>query len=226
MDGFSGYNHIDILLVDPHKRTFICPWGTLQYRKLPFGLKNVGATFQRAMSYAFHNIKHIVEPYLDDFLAHSAHQRGHICHLRAIFLRFRNYNIHLNPHKCIFVFESGRLLNFVVSKDGIRVDPLKFKAILALPPPNNLTQLQILQGKANFLRPFICNYAKITKGFMRLLQKDDPFIWDAISQHSFDYLKHALNEYTVDTSPQLCERLHTLFGCLYFHYCHGVSTRG
>jgi hypothetical protein len=68
------------------------------------------------------------------------------------FLRCRFYNIRLNPHKCIFIVESGRLLRFVVSKDGIRVDPLKFKAILALPPPNNLTQLQSLQGKENFLR--------------------------------------------------------------------------
>jgi hypothetical protein len=51
---------------DQHKTAFICPWGTFAYRKLPFGLKNVGVTFQRAMSYAFHDIKHIVQPYLDD----------------------------------------------------------------------------------------------------------------------------------------------------------------
>jgi hypothetical protein len=192
MDGFSGYNQIDILPADQHKTTFIFPWGTFAYRKLPFGLKNVGATFQWAMSYAFHDIKHIVEPYLDDFPAHSSHRRDHIGHLRAIFLRCWFYNIHLNPHKCIFVVESGRLLGFVVSKDGIRVDPLKVKAILALPPPNNLTQLQSLQGKENFLRRFICNYAEITKGFMRLLQKDAPFIWDETAQCSFDALKHAL----------------------------------
>jgi hypothetical protein len=80
----------------------------------------------------------------------------------------------------------------VVSKDGIRVDPLKLKFILALPPPKNLTQLQSLQGKAKFLRRFICNYAEITKGFMRLMQKDVPFIWDAISKCSFDDLKHTL----------------------------------
>jgi hypothetical protein len=72
------------------------------------------------------------------------------------------------------------------------VDPLKFKSILALPPPNNFTQLKILQGKANFLHHFSCNYTKVTKGFMRLLQKDAPFIWDATTQHSFDALNHAL----------------------------------
>jgi hypothetical protein len=72
------------------------------------------------------------------------------------------------------------------------VDPLKIKAILALPPPTNLTQLQSLQGKANFLHHFICNYAEITKGFMRLLEKNVPFIWDNTAQRSFNTLKHAL----------------------------------
>ena len=71
MDGFSGYNQIDILPQDQHKMTFICPWGTLAYRKLPFGLKNAGSTFQHAMSYAFHDIKSIVQPYLDDLLKKS-----------------------------------------------------------------------------------------------------------------------------------------------------------
>jgi hypothetical protein len=71
MDGFSGYNQINIAPEDQHKMNFICPWGTFAYRKLPFDLKNAGATFQRAMSYAFHDIKHIVQPYLDDLPAHS-----------------------------------------------------------------------------------------------------------------------------------------------------------
>jgi hypothetical protein len=71
MDGFSGYNQINIAPEDQHKTTFIFPWGTFAYRKLPFGLKNASAMFQRAMSYAFRDIKHIVQPYLDDLLVHS-----------------------------------------------------------------------------------------------------------------------------------------------------------
>jgi hypothetical protein len=121
------------------------------------------------MSYAFHDIKHIAEPYLDDLPAHSSNRSDHIDHLQVIFLRCWFYRIHLNPHKCIFVVESDRLLDFIVSKNGIRVDPLNIKDIRSLPPPTNLTQLQSLQGKANFLRCFICNYTEITKGFMWLL---------------------------------------------------------
>ena len=60
MDGFSGYNQVNILPTVQYKTTFICPWGTFSDWKLPFGLKNVGATFQQEMDYAFHDIKHIM----------------------------------------------------------------------------------------------------------------------------------------------------------------------
>jgi hypothetical protein len=116
MDGFSGYNQINIVPVDQHKTAFICPWGTFAYGKLPFGLKNVGTTFQCAMSYAFHDINHIVQPYLDDLPTHSMHHVDHPAHLRAIFLRCRFYRICLNQHKCFFCVESGRLIGFIVSQ--------------------------------------------------------------------------------------------------------------
>jgi hypothetical protein len=72
------------------------------------------------------------------------------------------------------------------------VDPLKVEAIIQLPPPCTILQLQSLQGKENFLRCFIANYAEITKGFMHLLKKDVPFFLDEATQRSFDALKHAL----------------------------------
>jgi hypothetical protein len=66
MDGFSGYNQIQIKLEDQHKTTFICLWGTFSYCKMTFGPNNVGSTFHRAMYFYFHNCIHIVEAYLDD----------------------------------------------------------------------------------------------------------------------------------------------------------------
>jgi hypothetical protein len=192
MDGFSGYNQIQIKPEDQHKTAFICPWGTFSYRKMPFGLKNAGATFQRAMSFSFHDLKHIVEAYLDDLASRSRKRTDHPTHLRLIFERCRYFRIRLNPNKCSFCVTSGCLLGFIVSTTGIMVDPLKVEAIVQLPPPCTILQLQSLQGKANFLRRFIANYAEITKGFMRLLKKDVPFHWDDATQRSFEALKHAL----------------------------------
>ena len=79
-----------------------------------------------------------------------------------------------------------------MSNEGIRVDPFKVEVVVQLPPPSSIRQLQSLQGKANFLRRFIENYAEITKGFMRLLRKGVPFVWDDFAQRSFDALKKAL----------------------------------
>ena len=107
-------------------------------------------------------------------------------------MRCRHYRIWLNPHKCVFCVESGRLLGFVVLKEGIRIDPSKVEAIVNLPPPSTLCQLQSLQGKTNFLRRFIPNYVELTKGFTQLLKQNIPFFWDEIADRSFDALKHVL----------------------------------
>ena len=72
------------------------------------------------------------------------------------------------------------------------MDPLKVEAIVNMPPHRSIRQLQSLQGKSNFLQRFIVNYAKITKGFMRLLKQQIPFVWDETAQLAFEALKKAL----------------------------------
>jgi hypothetical protein len=201
MDGFSGYNQIQVKFEDQHKTTFICPWGTFSYQKIPFGLKNIGETFQCAMTFAFHDIKHIVEAYLDDLVADYCKRVDHVINLRLFFERLCYYKIQLNPHKCIFYIKYGRLLGFLVSKMGIMVDPLKVEEILYFLPLHMIRQLQGLQGKDNFLRRFIVNYANITKGFLCLFKKDTPFIWDEQAQESFNTLKKALVSTPLLKSP-------------------------
>jgi hypothetical protein len=99
MDVFLGYNQIQIKPEDQHKKTFIFPWGTFTYRKMPFGLKNARDTFQQDMSFSFHDLKHIVEAYLDDLASRSRKRTDHPTHLRVIFERCRYFWIRLNPNK-------------------------------------------------------------------------------------------------------------------------------
>jgi hypothetical protein len=201
MEKNLGYNQIQIKPKDQHKTTFICPWGTFVYWKIPFGLKNVGETFQHTMTFTFHNLKNIVEAYLDDLVAHSRKRVDHSLHLWIFFERCHYYRIRLIPHKCIFCIRSSRLFGFIVYNIGIMVDPLKVEEILSLPPPCTIKQLQGLQGKSNFLRRFIVNYANITKGFMCILKKDTHFIWDERDQEFFYALKKALVSAPLLTSP-------------------------
>jgi hypothetical protein len=141
MDGFLGYNQIQIKPDDQQKTTFIIPWGKFAYRKMPFGLKTVGATFQWSMSFSFHDLKHIVEAYLDDLASRSHKRTNHPTHLRLIFEQCRYFRIHLNLNKCTFCVTSGRLLGFIVSTTRIMVNPLKVEAIIQLPPPCTILQL-------------------------------------------------------------------------------------
>jgi hypothetical protein len=135
MDKFFGYNQIQIHPADQYKTTFITLWGTFSYHVMPFGLKNAGATFQRAMTYIFHDLAPIVLAYLDDLTAQSKKCTQHLDDLRIIFQWCRQYNIHLNPLKCVFCVTAGRLLRFIVSQCGITVDPLKVQDITEIPPP-------------------------------------------------------------------------------------------
>jgi hypothetical protein len=178
MDGFFGYNQIQIHPADQYKTAFITPWGTFGYRVMPFGLKNADATFQQAMTYIFHDLATIILAYLDDLTARSKKRTQHLDDLQIIFQRCRQYNIRLNPLKCVFCVTAGCLLDFIISQSGITMDPLKVKVITEIPPPQNLRQLQSLQGKANFLRRFVPDYAICTHSFLLLLRHNIPFHWD------------------------------------------------
>jgi hypothetical protein len=138
MDGFSGYNQIQIHPADQYKTAFTTPWGTFAYRVMTFGLKNAGTNFQWDMTYIFHDLAHIILAYLDDLTTRSKKCTQHLDDLRIIFQRCRQYNIRLNPLKCMFCVTAGHLLGFIVSQSGITMDPLKVQSITEIPPPWNL----------------------------------------------------------------------------------------
>jgi hypothetical protein len=101
----------------------------------------------------------------------------------------------------VFCVTAGCLLGFIVSLNGITVEPLKVQAITEIPPPQNLRQLQSLQGKANFLRRFVPDYAVRAHGFLRLLRHEIPFHWDDYAQQSFDDLKTTLSNAPLISAP-------------------------
>ena len=130
LDGLSGYNQV--LVAEEHrlKTTFRTKWGTFAYRRMPFGLINAGANFQRAMDIDFCGlIGHSVVVYLDDVTIFSKKREEHTFHIKQIFERCRKYDISLNPRKCVFVVIEVKLLGHVVSKKGVSIDLERIKAI-------------------------------------------------------------------------------------------------
>lgn len=129
MSLLDGY-HILVHENDRDKNVFTTPWGTFHYAKMTFGLKNAGATFQRAMDIAFSNGKDVfLVVYLDDLTMFSGSDDEHLHHLKIVFQRCRKFEISLNPKKSLFTMDEGKLLGHIISKEGIHIDPSRMEAI-------------------------------------------------------------------------------------------------
>lgn len=103
---------------------------------MPFGLKNVGATYQRAMMTLFHDMIHKeIEVYINDMIAKSQTKEDHIVNLQKLFDRLRKFKLRLNLVKCTFKVRSGKLLGFIFIQRGIEIDPDKVKGIQEMPAP-------------------------------------------------------------------------------------------
>jgi hypothetical protein len=171
--GFSGYNQIAVHPDNREKTAFTTPWGTFMYEKMPFGLINAGATFQRAMDIAFvRENDRFVLFYLDDITVFSHSHEDHLQHLRKTFLKCRKYGISLNPKKSLFALREGRLLGHIVSADGVKIDPARIEAIQKLSLPRSKKDIQSFLGTINFIRRFITNFAELTKHITCMLRKD------------------------------------------------------
>ncbi|KAK2416228.1 hypothetical protein QL285_038643 [Trifolium repens] len=197
LDGYSGYNQIFIAEEDVSKTAFRCPGalGTYEWVVMPFGLKNAGATYQRAMNSMFHDfIDTFMQVYIDDIIIKSSSEDSHLVYLRQSFKRMREHGLKMNPLKCVFCVHAGDFLGFVVHKKGIEINQNKTKAILETKPPSTKKQLQSLLGKINFLRRFISNLSAKAQAFSPLLRlkKDDPFKWNQEHQKAFDDIKEYL----------------------------------
>ncbi|XP_028548535.1 uncharacterized protein LOC114579037, partial [Dendrobium catenatum] len=172
MDDSSGYNQIKMTPEDEKFTAFKTPIGVFCYKVMPFGLKNAGATYQRAMTRIFDDLIHQqVECYIDDLVVKSHQREYHLHDLRIIFERLRHYDLKMNPLKCDFGVTTGKFLGFVVRHRRIEIDPSKIKAIFDVPPPKSLTQLRSLQVLAATisLKPLILYTAALDNSLGALM---------------------------------------------------------
>lgn len=202
LDGFSGYNQILMHPDDHEKTTFTTPWGTFMYPKMPFGVMNAGATFQRAMDIAFSEEKDkTMFFYLDDIKIFSKKEEDHLKHLEKIPLKCRRFGISLNLTKIIFALTTGKLLGQIIYEDGIRIDPNRVDAIQRVDLPRSRKEIQSFLGKVNFVRRFISNFVEIVKDITRMLKKGVDIKWTTEARNFFEQIKKALTQALVLISP-------------------------
>ncbi|GJR65258.1 reverse transcriptase domain-containing protein [Tanacetum coccineum] len=161
--------------MDQEKTTFTCPFGTYAYRRMPFGLCNAPATFQKCMLAIFHDmIKESVDVFMDDFCIFGN--------------SFDNYLNNLD-----------KMLQ--LSSTSLEVDKAKINVISKLPPPTNVKGIRTFLGHAGFYRRFIKDFSKITRPLTKFLEKDTPFEFNDECHKAFNELKEKLTYTPVIVSP-------------------------
>lgn len=208
MNAFSGYNQILMHPPDQEKTSFITERGTFCYKVMPFGLKNVGATYQRLVNRMFANqLGTTMEVYIDDMLIKSLDSGDHIDHLGQAFQILERYNMKLNPAKCSFGVSSGKFLGFLVTKCGIEADPDQIRAIQEIRSPRNIKEVQRLNGRIAALSRFISRSSERCRPFFTTLRKAKDFEWTAECEEALQQLKIYLASPPLLAKPQDGETL-------------------
>ncbi|CAN6687996.1 unnamed protein product [Malus baccata var. baccata] len=202
LDGYSGYNQIVIAPDDQEKTTFTCPFGTFAYCRMPFGLCNAPATFQRCMVSIFSDfVEKIIEVFMDDFSVFGDSFDGCLENLTKILKRCVETNLVLNWEKCHFMVRQGIVLGHIVSERGIEVDKSKIDLIRYLPSPTSVREIRSFLGHAGFYRRFIKDFSKISNPLCRLLQKDMAFDFNEECEKAFNHLKEMLTSAPIIVPP-------------------------
>ncbi|MCG7878320.1 MAG: hypothetical protein JAY78_18545, partial [Candidatus Thiodiazotropha taylori] len=209
LDLRSGYWQVEIKEVDKMKTAFqVGTMGFYEFNRMPFGLCNAPATFQRLMEHCMGevNLRDCLI-YLDDIIIFSSTVDEHLERLEAVFSRLAQHNLKLKASKCEFLRSKVTYLGHVVSEDGIETDPEKTEAIKTWAVPKSVKDVRSFLGFTGYYRKFIKNYAKIARPLNDLLighctsgkgkktkskLKKSPFIWEEKQQEAFEILKEKL----------------------------------
>jgi hypothetical protein len=203
LDCYSGYHQIALNKDDQIKTSFIMPFGAYCYMTMSFGLKNAGATYQRAIQECLKKEiqDELVEAYVDDVVVKTKESHSLIDDLTCTFTALNQYQWKLNPKKCIFGVPSSILLGNVISRDGIRRNLEKVQAVLNMKRPANVKDVQKLTGCMAALSRFLSRFGDKGLPFFKLLRAGKKFEWSEEADIAFTQLKQYLASPLVITAP-------------------------
>ena len=175
---------------------------------MPFGLKNAGSTYQRMMTRMFKpHLGKSIKVYIDDMVVKSKVVSKHVGDLRNIFEILKKHKLRLNASKCSFGVRSDKFLGYMVSHQGIEVNPNQIKAIKSLQPPRNPKEVQKLTRMTTALNRFISRLADKCRPFFLLMNKWKGFEWIEECALAFQQLKEYLSHPSIMSSPEMDEVL-------------------
>ena len=190
---------------DRRKTVFACELGLFEWRRMPFGLCNASATFQRSITRALQKIQQrhgsVVMAYIDDIVIATETIEDHLERIREVFECLREAGFKMRAEKCDFMRTETKYLGRVVSAEGIKPDPAAVSKIKEWMPPRNKEELQSFLGFANYYRDIIPFHAAKVQPMQELLRKNQHFYWKEKHQEAFDSVKQALADATALAAP-------------------------
>jgi hypothetical protein len=221
LDCFSGYDQIYMKEEDKASTSFITPFGTYCFIRMPEGLKNAGSTFSCLTKTVLEGqVGRNIFTYVDDIVVASKNKEDHLADLAETFANMREARLRLYPEKCVFEVRQGKILGYLVSHRGIEANPTKIQAIINMMPPQSTRDVQRLTGRLAALNRFISKSAERRLPFLKTLRGTKDFAWGLEQAAAFASLKQHLSELATLTSPD-----HSLPLLLYVAASpHAVST--
>jgi len=172
LDLKSGYHHIRMREGDEWNLAFKTNTGLYEWLLMPFGLTNAPSTFMRLMNEVLKEfLGKFVIVYLDDILVFSKTKEEHIRHLNLVLKKLHDEKLLINLKKCFFMTKELVYLGFVISQEGLKMDPEKVKAIADWPSPRNIFEVRRFHGLASFYRKFIRNFSGICAPILDTVKK-------------------------------------------------------
>ncbi|XP_036340634.1 uncharacterized protein LOC118750003 [Rhagoletis pomonella] len=199
LDLQSGYWQVGMKDEDQDKTAFVTPFGMYIFTRMPFGLRNAPATFQRLIDRLKVSLgKIVLVAYLDDIILCSKNFKEHLEELSRLFERLQKFGLKVNKEKCRFACHEVKYLGHILTPDGIKVDPSKVTAITMRKSPRNVKELLSFLQACSWYRRFVPLFADVAKPLSQLTKKNAKWTWTDQQQTAFDKMKRLLT-----TSPIL-----------------------
>lgn len=193
IDLASGFHQVRMDPDSEEKTAFNVPGGHYQYKRLPMGLINSPATFQRLMDNVLMGLKdELCLVYLDDIIIIGTDMSQHKERIHKVFSRLREANLSIQLEKCQFASNEVDYLGHKISDQGVKPDPRKIQAVKDYPQPSNAKDIRAYLGLIGYYRKFIPHFAEIAKPLTQLTKKDVKFHWDEQCTAAFNELNSLL----------------------------------
>ena len=213
LDLCKGFYQIEVEESSMEKTAFVIPFGKFQFTRMPFGLKNAPAVFQRAIEVVLQECYAFSAPYIDDIVVFSQSGVEHCVHLRSVFKELKRFGLTVKEAKCEFGKLRLEYLGHIIGGGVLAVPEHRATAMANFIQPKSKRQLRSFLGAASYYRKFVRGYANMSSVLSPATAKPAPSVvhWDKEMLEAFNQIKVCLVQVCVLTVPCHDDRfvLHT-----------------